>query len=311
MKRLMPNSLITFLAGNRNVFKADLFQIALPTGTILYATEGQFDITVPTGTAGWGGSTTTFTATQYGRWSRGSITSEAGFDLKSNTMALTCLPQPATAYPGLSIGLLNGALNGLFDASTVTVFTAYMPIGSYGNVSNGIETKFTGSITKISTINRVSVVFECADPLYLCDMKVPARLYQSNCPWAFADSNCTLNAATYTQAFTAASGSTQLVLTPVTAFTQAAGYFMQGVVKCTAGANKGLSQSVQLHASGNLTLMAAFLLPVAAGDTFTVIAGCDKTLTACKTRKTAAGTAVDNSINFGGMPFMPPPTASI
>ena len=66
--------------------------------------------------------------------------------------------------------------------------------------------------------------------------------------------------AAYTVAFTAKSGSTQWLLTPTSAFTQAVGYFTQGVVTCTSGANNGLAQTVKLHdASGNLELMQPWL----------------------------------------------------
>lgn len=311
MKRLMPAGLITFLQNNRNVFKADLFIITLPTGTVLYATEGQFDITVPSGTPGWTGATTTFNALKYGRWSRGPITSEASFKLSANTMSLTCVAQPATLYPGLTIGILNAALNHLFDGSTVQVLTAYMPMNGYGNVSNGLETKWFGYITKVPSLNRNKVEFECADPFYRLNMKVPSRLFQSNCPWAFCDVNCTLSATNYTVNFLAKTGSTQLILIPVVAFTQAAGYFTQGVVKCTSGQNAGLSQTVKLHASGQLSLMVPWILPVAVNDGFSVIAGCDKTLTSCKGRVQANGTPVDNSLHHGGTPFVPPPSTTV
>ena len=312
MKRLMPSGLITYLQSNPNVSRADLFAITLPTGTTLYATSGQFSITVPSGTNGWSGSTTTFHATTYGVWTRGAITTEAGFECKANTMDLTCVPQQATAYPGMTLGILNAALNSLFDGATVTVYTVYMPLGNYGNVSYGVETKFFGTITKVNDISRSKVDFECADPLYLLNMKVPARLLQSNCPLGFCDSNCGLTAATYTQAFTAKAGSTQWLLTPVSAFSQASGYFTQGVVTCVTGNNAGLSQTVKSHdGSGNLNLMNPWLLSVTAGDTFSVIAGCDKTLTSCKTRKTAAGASVDNSVHFEGMPFTPVPSTAL
>jgi len=312
MKRLMPTSLVTFLQSNTNVLRADLFVITLPTGTVMTTTDGQFDITVPSGTAGWSGATTTFSSTAFGVWTRGAITSEASFSCKANTITLTCVPQPNTVYPSTTMGTLAAAMQGLFDAAQVQVYTAYMPLGGYGNVSNGIETKFVGTITKISDVNRVHVEFECADPMYLLDMKVPTRLFQSDCPWSFCDSNCTLTAANYTVNFTAKAGSTQWTLQPVTTFTQAAGYFSQGVVTCTAGANAGLSQTVKLHdSSGTLELAYPLLLPVVAGDTFSVLMGCNKTMPACATTKTAAGTTTNNLINFGGTPYTPVPTSAV
>jgi uncharacterized phage protein (TIGR02218 family) len=313
VKRLMPTLLIDWLLNNRNCLKADLFQLVLPNGQVISATEGQMDLTVPSGTPGWSGATTTFSSTKYGVWNRGSITSESGFNLHSNSMTLTCVPQPTTLYPaaGSTLGLLSAAFNGLFDASQVTVWTAYMPTGNYGNVSNGLETKFIGNVTKISDINRTKVEFDCNDSLYLLNMKVPTRLYQSNCPWSFCDSNCTLSAPLYTQAFTAKTGSTQLNLIPVTAFPQAAGYFTQGVVSCTGGKNSGLSQSVLLHASGTLQMTIGWLLPVSAGDTFSVIKGCDKTLPTCAATTTAAGAATNNTINFGGHPYIPPSSSAV
>ena len=308
MKRLMSSTLIAWLAANPNCLKADLFQITLPTGTVMYMTEGQFKITVPSGTSGWTGATTTFEATKYGRWQRGAITSEASYSMKSNTMSLTCTPQPATVYPSTTVGILNAALNGLFDAAAVMVYTAYMPQGQYGTLApGGIETKFAGIITRPSDINRAKVVFECADPLYLLNMKVPTRLFQANCPYTFGDSNCdptgTIKTAN-TQAFTAASGSNQNTLVPATAFSQAAGTFTQGVVTCTAGNNKGLSQSVEVHASGKLTVTMPWLMAVQVGDTFSVLAGCDRTPTTCLTK-------FSNQIHFGGMPFTPVPTNAI
>ena len=241
-------------------------------------------------TGGWTGATTTFEASKYGRWSRGVITSEAAFDLKANTMDLVCVPQPTTSYPGLaSTGILAAVASGLFDAASITVYTAYFGAGQYGTIpAGGIETKFQGTITSVKSLNRVKVEFECGDPLYLANQKVPNRTFQPSCPWSFCDSNCTLSAASYTVAFTAKSGSTQFVLTPVT-LSQAAGYFTEGVVTCTAGDNVGLSQTVKLHASGEPYLMNPWLLPVNAGDTFSVIAGCDKTMTSCAGRVQANG----------------------
>jgi uncharacterized phage protein (TIGR02218 family) len=304
MKRLMPASLIEFLQTTQNCVRADLFTIALPNGQAIYATSGQFDIPIPTGTAGWTGATTTFYANQYGVWSRGSITSEASFSLSSNTMTLECVPQQSTRYPGLNVGLLSAALNSLFDAAQVTVQTVYMPFGAYGDVSAGVETKWVGQITKIDSITRNKVSFECADYLYLLNIQVPSRLVQSNCPWSFADTNCSLDASTYTTAFTAAAGTTKWSMTPAIPFTAANGAFTQGVVKCVTGTNAGLSQSVKLHDGNTLQLMAPWLISPAVGDTFTVIQGCDKSLTTCNQK-------FGNQIHFGGQPLTPVSSAAV
>ncbi len=305
-KRLYPSSLKTFLQQNPSCIKADLFVINLPTAATMYVTEGQFDITVLSGTTGWTGATTTFKASQYGKWTRGPITSEASFDLSSNDMRLVCDPQQSTAYPNLTLGILGAAFNGLFDACPVTVYTCYMPNGQYGNVSAGLETKFGGFIEKITHIDRNYVEFSVADPLFLFNQKIPSRLIQAPCSWSFCDSNCTLSAATYTQNFTLKTGSTQTTLTPVTAFTQPVGWATQGKVKCLTGNNAGLTATVKLHdSSGNLQVVLPWLLPVAAGDTFSVIAGCDKSATACANRVTAAGAAVNNLVNFPGMVSVP------
>jgi uncharacterized phage protein (TIGR02218 family) len=266
---------------------------------------------LPRSVASGADTTATCMASQYGRWSRGSITSEAGTKLAANTMDLACIPDPLTQYPGLNLGILNAALNHLFDGATVRVYRAYMPIGAYGDTSAGIETVWQGTITSTPELGRGKVRFQCADPLYLLNMKIPSRLFQANCPWGFTDSNCTLSAADYTVTFTAASGSTNRLLTPASAFTQADGYFTQGVVTCLTGGNAGLSQTVKIHSSGNLSVMVPWLLPVSAGDTFSVIKGCDKTLTMCKTTKKAAGTVIDNSLNFGGTPFVPPASSTV
>ena len=96
-----------------------------------------------------------------------------------------------------------------------------------------------------------------------------------------------------------------------------AGYFTQGVVTCTAGANKGLSCTVSNHAGGVITMQSPWILPVAPGDTFSVIKGCDRTLPTCVKMVKANGTALagttgapGNSLNFGGCPWIPPETSA-
>jgi len=230
-------------------------------------------------------------------------------------MDLTAIVQPDTVYPGLTIGILNAAFNHLFDNATVWVYTVYMPLGQYGNVSNGVETKWQGSIMNCDPIGRNQVKFQCADPLYLLSQKVPGRVFQTNCPYQFADARCGLTAANYTHGFWAAGTSTQTTLTATSAApnTQPDGYFTQGVVTCVTGANAGLSQTVKSYAGGVITTMSAWLLPVTAGDLFSVIRGCAKTPTACAGATYNNGTPEPQNwqLRYGGDPFMPPPSSAM
>jgi hypothetical protein len=320
MKRLIAPSrasAIGWWANNKNALSADCIFIKLPNGQSIFATSGQWPVTIPASMSPTG-LAMTFQAVQKGVWTRGKIVSEAGFKCSANTMTLSCVPKPGALYPGLNVGLLNAALNHLFDGATVWVYTAWMPIGQWGNVQV-VETKFQGQIVKAADIGRSSVQFECADPMFLLNMKVPSRLIQSNCPWVFADDptgalgRCALDPANYTVAFTAAAGSTVAILQPVTAFTQPDGYFTQGVVTCVTGANAGLSQTVKAHTGGAISVTAPWLLPVAAGDTFTAIKGCDQTPTTCAGMTRTTGVAEPNNWQqrFGGTPYVPAPTTSL
>lgn len=302
---------VAWWAANPNALKADCFSIALPNGQTIYVTEGQFDLTVPASLSPTGVAIT-FKATQYGRWGRGKITSEASFQCASNSMDLTLIPQIGTSYPGMSLSILNAVFNHLFDGATVWVWTAWMPFGGYGSVQV-FETKFQGRMTEVPDESRVQVKFKVADPFFLLGQKVPSRLLQSNCYKAFADSNCGLNPANYTVTFTAKTGSTQTSLVPVTAFSQPDGYFDGGVMTCLTGENAGLSATVKALKGGVISMVVPWLLPVAAGDTFSVIKGCDLTPTTCAGMIRADGTAESDNwqTRFGGEPFMPPPSTAI
>lgn len=313
MKRLIyPStaSAVAWWAANPTAFKADCFSIALPTGQILYATEGQWDLTVPAALTP-SGTAMTFAARQYGLWSRGKITSEAGFKLGANTMALSVAPLATATYPGLSITIQNAAFNHLFDGAQVWVWTAYMPFGQYGTVEV-FETKFQGRIIRSPKIGRLVCQFDVADPLFLLNMKVPSTLFQSNCPWGFCDANCGLTASNYTLNFTAATV-TQTTLTATSALSQPNGYFAQGVITCLTGQNSGLSQTVKTYTGGVLTTMVPWLLPVAPGDTFSVIKGCAKTPTACASTAYTNGTLepTEWELRFRGTPYVPPPTNAL
>jgi hypothetical protein len=89
---------------------------------------------------------------------------------------------------------------------------------------------------------------------------------------------------------------------------QASGYFNNGKLIFTSGANIGIAYAINTWtggAPGTLTLISPAVLPVSAGDTFTVYAGCDRTLGAGGCSKFA------NTANFRGFPFTPAPETAL
>lgn len=81
-----------------------------------------------------------------------------------------------------------------------------------------------------------------------------------------------------------------------------AGWFMHGMLTWTTGANTGRSERVEEHrkdASGTVLMLRPRTgLVVVGGDTFSIVAGCDKTFATCKAK-------FANALNFRGFPHLP------
>lgn len=82
----------------------------------------------------------------------------------------------------------------------------------------------------------------------------------------------------------------------------ASGWFTHGLLTFTSGAAEGQSVEVKHHANAGggatIELWSAARLPLTPGQTFTVVAGCDKRLETCRMK-------FSNAINFRGFPHMP------
>lgn len=86
--------------------------------------------------------------------------------------------------------------------------------------------------------------------------------------------------------------------TVVFSFSYAQGYFTYGLVTWVTGANAGYSMDVRQFSPGTVTLALPMTYPITVGDTFTIVAGCDKTAATCKSR-------FANLLNFRGEPYVP------
>ena len=129
------------------------------------------------------------------------------------------------------------------------------------------------------------------------------RIYSRRCDAQLGDARCTVNLelAAYKGTGTILTVSDARLLTASGLAAFASGLFSGGNLTWTTGANAGLVVGVFAHrvdTAKRLELAEQSARAIAAGDTFTIRAGCDKAGTTCANRFL-------NLINFRGFPHMP------
>lgn len=185
---------------------------------------------------------------------------------------------------------------GKFDNCTVEVAWASWAHPEYGKV-----VVFTGSLGDISWTDEG---FKADVVSYMKNLElILGNTYTAQCPHQLFNTattgkigSCGINPAAYT--FT---GSVTSVITPKWKFgistTKNDAYFSNGKITFTSGLNNGLSYIVKVHANNEVELFLPTNFIVSTSDTFTIYAGCDKTLATCKDK-------FNNVINFGGYPHI-------
>ena len=130
------------------------------------------------------------------------------------------------------------------------------------------------------------------------------RVFQAGCDAELGDTRCrvNLNAGAYrgTGSVTEVLRDRAFIVAGISSFAE--GWFAQGTLTWSSGANAGRRAELLLHdvagALVTLTLLEAPLRAIAMGDSFTVTAGCDKRAETCRTK-------FANIANFRGFPHIP------
>ncbi len=163
-------------------------------------------------------------------------------------------------------------------------------------IANDVETLIRGTFGEI-TINRDTIKLELRGLTQKLQQPI-GSVSTKTCRARLGDSKCTksLTSFTHTATVTTVTSNSQFT---ATALTQAAGYFTEGVLTWTSGNNNGISEKVRSHSAGGVI---SFILPmvraIQVGDTFSIIAGCNKTLETCRDK-------FNNVLNFQGEPHRP------
>lgn len=188
---------------------------------------------------------------------------------------------------------------GKYDNADITVYLVnwsdvservVMKKGSIGNIKRG-HTLFEGEVRGISHELQ----------------QVQGRLYNYKCDALLGDSRCgvSLSSSTYTGsgAATRINSRSSMQVSGLSSYTS--GWFGKGKLTFTSGDNNGVVREVQTHIISSSVVTVNLWDPtpfdIEVGDTFTVVAGCDKLFKTCKAK-------FNNFQRFRGFPHVPGPS---
>ena len=179
---------------------------------------------------------------------------------------------------------------GKYDFAEVEIFMANVT-----DLTQGVITHRRGWLGEVSLKNG-QFIAEVRGLTQKLSQNI-VELYSPTCRAIFGDGRCKANKASYT-----ASGAINTVTSRQVfvsnSMTQAAGYFSSGEVVWLTGANAGRRMEIKEFSNKQFTLVLPMPNNIAVGDTFSAIAGCDKTFNACFSK-------FSNAVNFRGEPYVP------
>jgi uncharacterized phage protein (TIGR02218 family) len=134
-------------------------------------------------------------------------------------------------------------------------------------------------------------------------MQQVGRVCNATCDAQFGDARCNVNGGdmspyTINGTVTAVDGTEpRRKFTSTDLSGKANHYYRMGKITWNTGLNTGFKQDSKDNVAGAIELMLSMPFTITIGDTFTIIAGCDKLLTTCDT--------FSNVVNFRGFPYIP------
>ena len=300
-------ALQSYLAANDTFVVIDLYTIALPSGVVLRYSGWTTPLTIP-GTAFAAGSlnynAAGYTSFALGpRFDRSMVTTKIG--IEPTELDISILAGAGDLVGGSSFA--DAVRVGQFDGATVELDRLFAPPqldGSGMPATNlGAIVWFYGRVAE-TDVGRSKIEMKVKSLLnLLAQQQMPRRLYQAACTHVFGDAMCTFNRASLAAGVTAQAGSSQAVIV-TTLSPSPATLYDQGTIVATIGANAGQSRTIAQLSAGSVQLLKAWLEPVATGDAFQLLPGCDHTLATCQN-------TFGNLSHFGGFPYIPPPELAV
>lgn len=279
------NNLITFLQQNTEFRMADLYTITLKNGTVLRFTTWDSSLTV---------SGNTF-LTGPPNIERTAIEEKLGMDVSNIEVTI----QASLTDLVNGVPILQAIGQGLWDGAAFRIDRLFMD--SNGQ-QIGTTIRFSGFIGEVEELTRSYAKFSANAGTQLLSMELPAIIMQPGCTNTLFDARCTLNKASFADNNTVQNGSTVNKLISLSA--KADGYFDNGQLLFTSGANNGLVKAVRSYVGQVFFFNSPLPFAPSPGDTFAAYPGCDKTQATCTSK-------FSNLANFEGFPYVPVPETAI
>lgn len=278
---------------------ADLYTITLSTGEVFRYSGFQTRVDAPAPNT----TSPTFAYLIGPRFRRAKTSIHLGVEVSEMIVDVLVGEKDMLGINAQSITWQKAAWAGLFDGAYVELQRAFIQMPSLRVA--GTITWFYGRVAEVE-VQRSKITIHVKSLLDLLTVQMPKRLYQSSCTFVFGDAMCGFDREARSTDIVSASGTTQneihcgLTPSPTTLYNN-------GTVIGTSGANNGFSRGIRAMISGVIYFLKPWIFPVAIGDTFHLLPGCDHTLAGGCT--TFYGSDAPN--HFGGFPYIPPPENAV
>lgn len=275
-----PGALAALLNSGVPLERADCYTITLPSGQVLRWSGSDVAITFGGNVYALGPGIT-----------RNRLRWVVGVEVSTLDMTLTDIAGTQIAGRGLLAFIRSRG----FYGARVLLQRAFWAFGDTG--PRGAVLWFAGAVADCK-VDRDMAQLTVNSDIERLNVQVPRDVYQPGCLNSLYDGLCQVSRAAFTVTGVATSASNGVRTTFGHVLSQAGGWFDLGVVTMTSGANAGQSRTVKHHNLFQLVVLQPWGFPVASGDTFSIVAGCNKTQATCASK-------FSNLARFRGMPYIP------
>ena len=281
--------LAAWLPTARSVEVVELLTVSKPSGALWRYASSVADVV--SGSTTWLGS-----ATAGGLlWRRSALTFKAGIELSDCTITVSARVDDMINQLPVAAALRAR----VWDDATLLLSRAYF---DNSGALRGVLPRYQGQLATLRLVDG-DIEILLKPPSQTFNRAVPP-VYQAACLNTLFDVGCGVARTGWTMNATALPGSTASQV--LTGRTEAAGFFLGGVIAFNSGSLAGVARTVRSHvAGGAVTFFESLPQAPAAGDAFALTPGCNRSLGDGGCAK------FNNRLRFRGTPFIPLPETAM